>query len=708
MVGDLRKTVLLRYKLVAFAVTIVMLAAIGKAFKLKLVDGSRYGEQLKASADQSVTVEANRGDILASDGRKLACSVPSYRIFMDPCADGLEDDVFDASIDELSQKLSQFFGDKSAREYRSQIAHARIKGRRYMPIGNRRLTYTELKQVREFPIFNRGANKGGFRPESDDYRRQPFGLLASRTIGKLYNDKRKGGVIGLEHAYNDELRGHDGVSKKVRITGKWLDKEVIPPEDGRSIVSTIDIDIQDVAEHSLMKQLIRHNADHGVVVVMEVKTGAVRAIVNLHRQADGKYVEDYYNYAIGELAEPGSTFKLATVMACLEDGVIELDDTVNTFAGSYKIYDRVMRDSKKGGHGTVTVREAFEVSSNIAFSRIVQKCYGSDPQRFVDALADLGLRDSLGIDLTGEGRTHIKNSNDPTWSGTTLPWMSIGYELQITPLHLLTFYNAVANNGTMMRPMFVEGIVEHGEMVERKKPTVLRSSICSGSTIRKARSLLKGVVDNGTARNISDTPYGIAGKTGTAQIAHGASGYSNYGSVSYLASFAGYFPADKPQYSCIVMVYGPSNNVYYGNVVAGSVFRNIADRIYAAGFRYGRETTVMPASLSAVMPYSKGGRTRYIRTVLDGLDMAYSLKSRSAEWVSARAGADEVTLTGKHFVDNMVPDVRGLGASDAVGLLEEHGLQVSLIGLGRVVWQSIPAGTRYTKGTVIKLQLNND
>lgn len=705
--ADIRKTALTRYKIVAFFVTIVFFAAIGKAFTLKLIDGDKYNEAIKKNSERSVVVEANRGDILAADGRKLACSVPSYRIFMDPCADGLTSEVFNSEIDDLSNSLSRFFRDKSAADYRNMICKARLNGRRYLPICNRRLTYNELKVIREFPIFNRGLNKGGFMVEGDDCRKLPFGLLAARTIGKLYNEKNKGGMVGLEHSYNSALRGHDGLSNKIRITGKWLQKEVVPPEDGKSIVSTIDIDIQDVAEHSLMKQLVRHNADHGVVVLMEVKTGAVRAIVNLHRQGDGQYVEDFYNYAIGELAEPGSTFKLATVMACLEDGRISLDDTINTFAGSYKIYDRIMRDSKKEGHGIVSVRRAFEVSSNIAFSRIVQKCYGNDPQRFVDQLGNLGLNDSLGLEIRGEGKTHIKNIVDNTWSGTTLPWMSIGYEVRMTPLNLLTFYNAVANNGTMVRPMFVEGIMEHGEIVEKMKPKVLRSSICSRRTIKNVQSLLKGVVENGTAMNIKGTPYGIAGKTGTAQIAQGASGYSKYGNVSYLASFAGYFPSDKPLYSCIVMVYGPSNNVYYGNIVAGSVFKSIADRIYAAGFKYGRESAVAEIPVTPSLPYSKGGRMADICNVFEGVGIKYDMISKNSDWVSAQAGGQTVSLRPKRFVANLVPDVIGLGASDAVSLLEEHGLMVQLSGIGRVTGQSLPAGTRYIKGTIIKIQLGN-
>ncbi len=680
------------------------IAIFGQTIRLKVVDADKYRKMVKENSQHKVRIEAVRGDILARDGRKLACSVPNYRITMDPCADGLPDSVFNKNISLLSVQLANFFKDKSPEAYRAQIEKARIRGQRYLVLGNRRISHTELKRVKQFAIFNRGQNKGGFLVEQSDQRKMPFGLLAARTIGKLYSDKALGGMVGLENSYDKVLRGVDGVGNRMRVTGKWIRQEEKAPQNGRSLVTTIDVDIQDVAEYSLLNQLRTQEADHGVAILMEVKTGAIRAIVNLHRQADGSYAE-VYNYAIGERSEPGSTFKLATLMACLEDGYVTLDDTIDTYNGEFQIYDQVMRDSKIGGHGNITIRRAFEVSSNIAFSRLVMKYYSDDKQAFIDRMHDLGLCDSLELDIRGERSTMLKNADDPTWSGTTLPWMSIGYEMGITPLQLLTFYNAVANNGTMMRPMFVECQLENGVRVNEQRPHVMRNSIATKKTIRTVQEALKGVVENGTARNIKDTPYKIAGKTGTAQVAHDSNGYLKNGEKRYLASFAGYFPADDPLYSCVVMVYGPSNKVYYGNVVAGTVVKAIADRVYAAEFRKGsgKVSPIIPSS--GIMPYSKGGYAADLLNAFHEIGVPNNFVG-SADWVSAKAGDKGVKVSGRHFPSGIVPDVRGMGAADAVSLLEELGFRVSLSGMGRVVTQSPAPGARYSKGSAISISLD--
>lgn len=702
---DIRQTITRR-----FIIVYVLVVALGgwvafQFVKLKIVDGAEYSRNVRQITEKDIIIEATRGDILAVDGRKLACSVPSYRIYMDLNAQGLTDEVFNAHVDALSHKLAAFFGDLSASSYKTRLRRARMQGNQYYLVNPRRVSYSELQVIREFPIFNLGSNKGGFIPEQNHHRKLPFGLLASRTIGKLYLDKQQGGMVGLEEAYDEDLRGEDGVSNLMRLSNKWIRYEQVPPEDGKSIVTTIDIDIQDVAEYSLMKQLRRHNAHHGVAILMEVKTGAIRAIVNLHRNAQNEYIEDHYNYAIGEASEPGSTFKLASIIAALEDGAVDLEDTINTFRGSYRYYDRTMRDSKEGGYGVVTVREAFEKSSNIAISRIIDRAYSSQPQKFLDRLKDMGITDSLGIEIKGEKRSVVKTPKDKLWSGITLPWMSIGYEVMMTPLQMLTFYNAIANDGKMMRPRFVEGIMEHGAMVERKKPHVLRSSVCSHGTIQKVKSLLKGVVEHGTAQNIKGTPYGIAGKTGTAQIARGVGGYRHQGNVTYLASFAGFFPADKPVYSCIVVVTGPSNNVYYGNVVAGSVFKDIADRVYAAGYNHPDIEIDHQIPDSRQLPQTKGGRKDELERVLKDLDFDIQNRKLNTQWVSAKAGEESVQFKAKHFPEGIVPDVRGLGAKDAVSILDAAGLNVVISGVGRVVQQSIPGGQTYRKGATIYLRL---
>ena len=712
---DIRKDIFIKMAFFFVIIVVGFALVILKTFKIKIYDGPEYEAKLEKSLKSEHPVEAIRGDILASDGRILACSVPIYRICMDPSAPGLTDKVFDEKIDSLALCLSRLYGnDYSPAYYRNKIRLARQNNKQYIVINSKYITYDQMKKASKFPIFRLGRLKGGVMFEASNSRQKPFGKLAERTIGKLYRDKGRGGIVGLENSYNKILSGKSGTSTKIRITGTWIDKEVVPPQDGLNIVSTIDIDIQDVAESSLQAQLEKYSADHGVAILMEVKTGAIKAMVNLHREIDGSYKEDHYNYAISELAEPGSTFKLATLMACLDDGVVSVDDTINTFKGEYRFFDRVMHDSNfgKGGHGIISVEEAFEVSSNIAFSRIVQNNYGKDPQRFIDNLKRLGLCDSLGIDLVGEGRPEIKDytPNDRSkWWGTSLAWMSIGYEVKMTPLHILSLYNAVANGGTMMRPMLVQSIMANGEVVETKQPKVIKSSIASRRTIETVRQLLKGVVEKGTAKNIRNTPYGIAGKTGTAQIsATGGKGYQVNGATRYLASFAGYFPADEPKYSCIVMVYAPNSGVsYYGNVVAGSVVKAIADRVYAAESRNGGIEIEPEIRLSSSYPHSKGGMQKDITRVFGDLGINYDNANLSTTWVSTTAKEDKVHLSPHHVVENLMPDVIGMGASDAVSLLESKGLKVQLSGYGHVVSQSIPRGTTYVKGSTVVIELRN-
>lgn len=688
-------------------VGLVCIAIVGKAFYLKVVKGEYYRHILETSYSRSeVRVPAVRGDILARDGRKLACSVPNYRIAMDPCAEGLPDSVFNRDISKLSVQLSNLFRDKSPEEYRERITKARLSGKRYITLGNRRISHPERNRVKQFAIFSRGRNKGGLFLEQGDERKMPFGILAARTIGKLYDDKEMGGMVGLENAYNKVLRGKDGISNRMRMAGTWENVEKVAPQNGRSLVTTIDIDIQDVAESSLMNQLRALDADHGVAMLMEVRTGAVRAIVNLHRTSSGSYVEDF-NYAIGELVEPGSTFKLASLIACLDDGKVTLEDTVNTFAGEFAFYDRVMRDSKEGGHGVISVKKAFEVSSNIGISRIVMKGYGDDPQRFIDHMHDLGLCDSLALDIKGEKPTDMKKPGEGGWSGISLPWMSMGYEIRLTPMQLLTFYNAVANNGTMMRPMFVECEVdETGAKVNEHRPKVMRNSIATTKTIRAVQEALKGVVESGTASNIKSTPYKIAGKTGTAQIAKGSSGYGQDGERKYLASFAGYFPADNPLYSCVVMVFSPAGQIY-GNKAAGTVVKDIADRVYAAEFRKGVGKVEAEPPSSGKMPMSKGGYAKDLIKSLSEVKVPYSVNA-STDWVSASAKKDGVSVSARHFAQDRMPSVLGMGAADAVSLLESLGLRVSIEGAGRVTTQSVAVDAPIRSGNSVHLTLSSD
>lgn len=702
----IKQKIVLRLAVIYFFFGGLVLWILFELFSLKVLEAGQWEEKARQLESSSIEIEATRGNILDESGKKISLSVPTYRIYMDMHANGLDDAIFHAKIDSLAICLSNFFEDKSASAYKRDLLKARRNGSRYHMVNAEKISYIELKEVKKFPLFRRGQNAGGFIPQQYDERHLPFGSLAARTIGKLYGDKTKGGMVGLERAYDHVLSGTNGISTWKRIAGSWIPQEEIPPKDGKDLVTTLDIGLQDVAEQSLRKQLKQHNAHHGVAILMEVETGAIKAIVNLHRSKPGIYIEDYFNYAIGEATEPGSTFKLASMIAALEDGVVRLTDSIDTGNGVYKYYDQLMRDTHHGGFGKITVREAFEKSSNVGISRMIYENYKDNPRRFVDRLYAMGLHKPLGVEIKGEGQPKIKYPGDNSWSGVTLPWMSIGYEVKLTPLQILAFYNAVANNGEKMKPMFAKGVSQHGQVLKEFEPEVLNPSICSVATLEKVRSLLKGVVERGTAQNIRNSVYDIAGKTGTAQVAKGSEGYRSEDGVEYMASFVGYFPADDPMYSCIVAVNSPSNNVYYGNVVAGTVFREIADRVYALSYDKISHEQTQPKIEDGVLPWSKGGPLDDISLVFNEVGLPYQKEGLNGDdWVSARAKEHTVHFRPKNIPKALVPQVKGMGAKDAVAVLENRGLKVAIKGAGKVVKQSVPPGKPVNKGETIVIYM---
>ena len=444
-----------------------------------------------------------------------------------------------------------------------------------------------LLRIKALPIFREeGQYKGGMVAELENRRILPNNDIAARTIGYL-NQGNEGNEVGMEGAFDKDLAGKNGVAVKQRLTGgDWITVDgpnSVESRDGNDVVTTLDIDLQDVATTALIKQLLKNDADHGCAVLMEVATGDIKAITNLELGKDGNYYETY-NYAIGESTEPGSTFKLPVLMAALEDGVIDTGDIVDTGTGSVKFYNKIIRDTKEGGNGKITVKQVFEKSSNVGTSKIIYEHYKDNPKEFVNRLYAMRLNEKLNIQLKGEGTPLIRYPGDKLWSGLSLPMMSHGYEVQMTPLQILTFYNAVANDGRMMRPRFVTAILRNGSVIKSFDPEIIINSIASRSTIRKARKMMEGVVETGTATNLKNANYKIAGKTGTAQIAKDKYGYRQDARISYQASFVGYFPAENPLYSCIVVVNAPSTGVYYGNLVAGTVFKEISDKVYATSF----------------------------------------------------------------------------------------------------------------------------
>jgi cell division protein FtsI (penicillin-binding protein 3) len=677
------------------------IAILVQVFRIQVVQGEEWKAQAESQTLMYRNIDALRGNIFAEDGSLLATSLPTYEIRMDLNAEALTDEVFKNEIDSLSLALSNLFKDKSAREYKEELTKARKAGERYHLV-KRRVSFLELKQMREFPIFRKGRYKGGFLYIQKNERARPFKILAARTIGY---DREGQKPVGLEGAYDKVLRGTSGKRLMQKIAGGvWMpvnDENEIEPEDGSDLHTSIDINIQDVAEHALMKQLVKHNSDHGCVVLMEVETGLVKAIANLSRNNDGSYSENY-NYAIGESTEPGSTFKLVSLVAAMEDGYIDLNDSVDTQGGQIQYYDRIMKDSHEGGFGKISVQRVFEVSSNVGTSKLIHKYYSKNPQQFIDRVHKFNIHKPIGLEISGEGSPRIKLPKDKDWYGTTLPWMSIGYECRLTPLQILTFYNAIANNGKMVKPIFVKEIRKHGKLIKKMPVQVISESICSKETVKKAQKMLEGVVENGTASNLKNATYKIAGKTGTAQIANDKYGYKYESKVSYQASFCGYFPADNPKYSCIVVVNAPSNNVYYGNLVAGPIFKEIADKVYATNLKIHP-----PLSLEkqlALVPVSKNGSKEDLQKVLGKLNVKSEGRTNEA-WVKTHAKENAVEIQSINIASNVIPNVVGMSIKDAVYLLENKGMLVKIVGKGTIKNQSIPAGQPAKKGNVITLEL---
>lgn len=704
---EVKKDITWRVYLVYFLVALFGVAIIAKVLYIQIVEGAELKKKVQNFTLVDKTIEAVRGNIYASDGSLLATSVPIYEIRFDPNADAISKEFFYDSVDSLALQMSNLFQDQSMAAYRKQLINARINGERYHLI-KRNVNYLKLKQLKTFPIFRKGRYKGGFIFIQQNKRERPFKVLAARTIGY----EREGvSPVGLEGAYSAVLSGVDGQRLMQKIAGGvWMpisDDNEVDPEDGKDIYTAINVNFQDVAESALLKQLQMHEADHGTVVLMEVKTGAIRAIANLKRTEDGAYYEGY-NYAIGESTEPGSTFKLPALIAALEDGYVDMDDLIDCGNGSKKFYDQTMYDSNfdDGGSGQITVKRVFEVSSNIGMAKIIEKSYGKNPQKFIEHLDRMSLRNPLGIEIEGEGMPYIKNTTDDSWSGISLAWMAHGYELQQTPLQILTFYNAIANDGVMVKPKFVESISKGRKIVKEIETEIINPKVCSQNTIDKIKAALEGVVENGTASNLRHADYKIAGKTGTAQIANKNYGYSYQSKVSHQASFVGYFPADNPQYSCIVVVNAPSRNVYYGNLVAGPIFKEVADKVYSNSLEMHQKLVQQKFYASSAIPYSKHGHKKDAELIFTHLNVPVISNAADEEWVVTSTQDSTVTIAPRKIINSLVPNVVGMGLRDAIYLLENQGLRVRINGRGTVKYQSLNAGIRVTKGSEIEIELS--
>lgn len=706
-----KRNIMTRYFFVVLVMSLIGIAIIVKGALIMFAERQYWQDVADRFVKENVTVKPNRGNILSADGKLMASSLPEYRIYMDFKAGGEEkDSLLMLHMNEICEGLHNIFPDKSAAEFKRHLLKGRKKGSRNYLIYPRRISYIQYKEAKKLPVFNLNKYRGGFHELAYNQRKKPFGSLAARTLGDLYADTAQGAKNGIELAFDSLLKGQDGITHRQKVMNKYLNIIDKAPVDGCDIVSTIDVDMQDICEKALVDKLKEINASVGVAVLMEVQTGEVRAIVNMMKANDGNYYE-MRNNAISDMLEPGSTFKTASIMVALEDGKITPETEVETGNGIMPMYGRQMRDHNwhRGGYGTIDVTRILEVSSNIGVSYLIDKYYKDDPQKFVDGLKRMSIDQPLHLQISGEGKPNIRGPKEKYFAKTTLPWMSIGYETQVPPMNILTFYNAIANNGVMVRPKFVKAAVKNGEVVEEYPTEIINPKICSDRTLSQIRTILERVVSHGLAKPAGSKQFPVAGKTGTAQISQGAAGYKS-GRVNYLVSFCGYFPADNPKYSCIVSIQKPGLPAS-GGLMAGSVFGKIAERVYAKDLRYELKNAI--DSTTNVIPAVKAGEMKEALYVLNQLSVPVQREGEwngSTVWGHPSESPTAVLLNAGNAdqqkkEDNRVPNVIGMGAKDAVFLLEEKGLRVRLSGVGKVRRQSLPHGSHFTKGQTVLLTL---
>ncbi len=666
-----KKNILKKLYPIAIGMFVFALLIVYKLVSIQLINGDKYKKDANERTIKKFEIAANRGNIYASDGNLLATSVAKFDIRMDLVT--IPKKYFEKYIKGLSKELSKMFGNKTANEYELYLRKAKKHKNRYLLIA-KNLSYNEYQKVKNFPLFKLGPYKGGIITERRLVRERPIGKIAERTIG--WDEKRIDAQgkpypvhVGIEGNFRKYLRGKNGSQIKQKIAkGQWkplYDTQQIEPVDGKDIVTTIDTNIQDIAHHALLQQLEKFEAEHGTVIVMETKTGEIKAISNLGRNKNGNYYEKL-NYAIAESHEPGSTFKVTSMVVALEDKVIDTGKIIDTKDGKLKFYNRIVRDSHHEGFGKISAANVIELSSNVGIAKIVHNAYKNNPSKFINGLHKLHIGETLNLPIKGEGKAYIPNpKNKKRWYGTTLPWMSFGYGVSLTPMQTLTFYNALANNGKMIKPMFVKEIKQNDKVLKTFKTEVIDQKICSQSTINQINEMLKNVVKRGTAKNIYNPNYLLAGKTGTCQL-----NYAKGQETQYIASFAGYFPANNPKYSCIVVIHKPNKKIgYYGNIVAAPVFQKIAQKLYTDNpkvkkvFNSKKQYAILNANYEK---YNKLVQKQYTK----------------------------------------IPNVKGMIGMDAISLLENIGLQVQFKGSGKVEKQSIKAGEKIIKGKKIVLQLS--
>ncbi|OYU95388.1 MAG: cell division protein [Bacteroidetes bacterium B1(2017)] len=680
-------------------------------FKIQVFEGKHWRSMADSLSTRVFEIEAVRGNIFDCKGNLLATSMPIYDVRIDAKAPAfMDEELFQNSIDSLANQLSSLFNDQPALAYKKSLVRAKKEGSRYL-LFKRRITYHQMRALTKMPLFRMGKYKGGLLLTERTRREKPFGLLAERTIG--FKQEIGGIKVGLEGFFDDNLSGKSGKHVMQRIAGgTWIpidDELMIDAQQGRDIVTTLDINLQDVAENALLNTLIENDAEYGTAILMEVATGELKAVANLTRESEGVYAEKY-NYAVGESVEPGSTFKLVSTMALLEDGFMKPTDHVDAEGGEKRFCNVTMKDSHLGT-GVITLQEAFEHSSNVAFGKLMQKFYAKNPNKVYSHYKDLGLTEKLNLQLAGVGAPIVKSPSNKSWSCTSLPYMAIGYELQITPLQLLTVYNTIANNGVLVKPLLVKTIEQNGKVIKNYPTVVLNQQVCKPEVVKQLRGMMEGVVLRGTASLLKSDFYTYAGKTGTAVVANNKRGYKAGGGKSYRASFCGYFPAENPKYSCFVMISQPRKENYYAAKVALPVFKEIADKVYASALNLHRELKFTNPYNTTDLPVIAMADKQDVKEILNQVKLSShfhndSIHQDETDWVSGEVQDNSVAMQPRIVVAGKMPDVRGMGAKDALYLLERKGVRVELKGMGKVKKQSIAPGSLLRKFQTIQLQLS--
>lgn len=700
---NVNKNIQARYALIMVGLIVLFFAVIGRMSYLMFAEKQKWTNYFDSTfVHNNIILPARRGNILSSDGQLMASSIPEFKIYMDFQAG--DDSVFMSKLDSITTGLSHIFPDQTPQAFRKRLLAGREKRSRYWLIYPHRITYTQYKATQALPFFKLGRNKSGLSGEVFNQREKPFGSLAARTLGSLY-PARDAARNGLELAYDSILRGHNGTAHRAKVLNTFQNITDTPPVDGSDIVTTLDVDMQDICEQALIKELKEVNAQMGVVILMEVQTGDVKAIVNMTRCGDRQYRE-VRNDAVSMMMEPGSVFKTASFLVAFDDGYLHMGDHVDTGNGIWQAYGSSMKDWNwhRGGYGVISVPECLMYSSNVGVSKFIDKFYHNQPDKYVDGLYRVGIAEDLHLPIPGAAHPWVRHPkpDKSNWSNTALPWMSIGYETQVPPINTVTFYNAIANGGKMVKPRFVKCSVKNGEVQQEFPVEVLKEKIASDAALDNIRTILKMVVNDpkGLGKKAGNKQFHVSGKTGTAQISQGRSGYKS-GGVNYLLSFCGYFPSEKPKYSCIVCL-RKSGLPASGGLMAGSVFGEIAERMYARNIF--KKVDQARDSVVQVYPDVLQGDVQAAHYVLKQLEIAHEKDWSTGKlegipvWGIAQRGASSVILRRQETGKSQVPNVVGMGARDAVFLLESRGLSVSLEGMGKVVAQSIPAYSNLVKG----------